>query len=181
MKFVIQRVTESTVCIDGTETAHIGKGLLVLVGIGRGDTREMADQYLKKLLGMRIFSDENGKTNVSLSDVQGELLLVSQFTLYADCRRGNRPSFVRAEAPEPAEALYDYLVARCREQVPVVKTGRFGADMKVTLVNDGPFTIILDEQSLGVSQKPVTQTKTDPPVKGTGGRPCSTTRNTTQS
>lgn len=160
MKFVIQRVAESTVCIDGTETVQIGKGLLVLVGIGRGDTREIADRYLKKLLGMRIFPDENGKTNRSLSDVAGELLLVSQFTLYADCRKGNRPGFARAEAPGPAEMLYDYVVDRCREQVPVVKTGRFGADMKVTLVNDGPFTIILDEQSLGIAQESGAQKKT---------------------
>lgn len=148
MKFVIQRVTEASVTIDGEVKGKIGQGFLVLIGVGKDDTREIADKYIKKLLGLRIFEDENGKTNLSLADVGGQLLLISQFTLYANCKKGNRPSFVDAGAPDQAEALYDYIVEECRKTVPVVQTGEFGADMKVTLLNDGPFTIILDEAIL---------------------------------
>lgn len=144
MKFVIQRVGQASVKVDGKIVGAIQKGYLVLIGVGREDTEADADKYLKKLLGLRIFEDEQGKTNLSLADVDGELLLVSQFTLYANCRKGNRPSFIEAGDPEQAERLYQYIVSRAREQVPVVETGVFGASMEVSLVNDGPFTILLE-------------------------------------
>lgn len=143
MKFVIQRVTECSVTVDGKVIGAIGKGFLVLIGAGREDTRANADALVKKMIGLRIFEDANGKTNLSLKDVDGSLLLVSQFTLYANCKKGNRPSFIEAGEPEMAEELYNYVIEECRKQVPVVETGSFGADMKVALVNDGPFTIIL--------------------------------------
>ena len=146
MKLVIQRVKHASVTVDGNVSGKIGKGFLVLIGIANSDTKEIADQYLKKLLNLRIFEDENGKTNLSLKDVNGELLLVSQFTLYADCRKGNRPSFINAGAPDMAEALYEYMIEACRKEIPVVETGIFGADMQVELLNDGPFTIVLDER-----------------------------------
>ncbi|MDY6287616.1 MAG: D-aminoacyl-tRNA deacylase [Bilifractor sp.] len=145
MRFVIQRVTSARVDIDGETVGSIGKGYMVLIGVGKDDTEETADKYLSKMLKLRIFEDENGKTNKSLADVNGELLLVSQFTLYADCRHGNRPGFTNAGAPEMAEKLYDYIVSEAKKTVPVVETGRFGADMQVSLVNDGPFTIILED------------------------------------
>ncbi|HCT91582.1 MAG TPA: D-tyrosyl-tRNA(Tyr) deacylase [Lachnospiraceae bacterium] len=145
MKFVIQRVTEASVTVAKKITGQIGKGLLVLIGVGESDTEEIADKYVRKLLNLRIFEDENGKTNLSLRDVNGELLLVSQFTLYANCRKGNRPSFIEAGAPEKAEALYNYIIAECQKQAPVVQTGVFGAEMEVSLINDGPFTVLFDE------------------------------------
>lgn len=145
MRFVIQRVTSAHVDIDGKTVGSIGKGYMVLIGVGRDDTEETADRYLSKMLKLRIFEDENGKTNRSLADVNGELLLVSQFTLYADCRHGNRPGFTNAGAPDMAEKLYEYIVSEAKKMVPVVETGRFGADMQVSLVNDGPFTIILED------------------------------------
>ena len=145
MKLVIQRVSEASVTVDGRTTGSIEKGFLVLIGVGQADTKEDADFYIRKMLGLRIFEDEQGKTNLSLRDVNGELLLVSQFTLYANCKKGNRPSFVDAGAPDMAEALYEYIIAECKKQVPVVECGEFGADMKVRLCNDGPFTVILDE------------------------------------
>ncbi len=148
MKFVIQRVSEASVTIDGEVRGKIDKGFVVLVGVGQGDTKEIADKYIKKLLNMRIFEDAEGKTNLALKDVDGQLLLISQFTLYANCKKGNRPSFVDAGAPDMAEALYDYIVDECRKVVPIVETGEFAADMKVALVNDGPFTVILDEAIL---------------------------------
>ena len=148
MKFVIQRVTEASVTIDGRVNGQIGKGFLVFIGVGQEDTKEIADKFIKKLIGLRIFDDEDGKTNLALKDVDGQLLLVSQFTLYANCKKGNRPSFVEAGAPQQAEELYEYIIEECRKQVPVVETGEFGADMKVSLLNDGPFTIILDEKIL---------------------------------
>lgn len=144
MKFVIQRVTEASVTVEGKTIGEIGKGFLVLIGVGKEDTRETADKYLKKMIGLRIFEDAEGKTNLSLKDVGGELLLVSQFTLYANCKKGNRPSFVEAGDPEQAEALYNYIVEEAKKQVNVVQTGSFGADMKVSLLNDGPFTILLE-------------------------------------
>ena len=147
MRLVIQRVTHASVTVDQEVIGKIEKGFLVLMGVGASDDEAMADKYLKKMLGLRIFEDENGKTNLSLKDVGGELLLVSQFTLYADCRHGNRPGFTQAGAPDHAEKLYEYMLARCRETVPVVEHGKFGADMKVELCNDGPFTIILDENT----------------------------------
>ncbi|MCR4652290.1 MAG: D-tyrosyl-tRNA(Tyr) deacylase [Eubacterium sp.] len=144
MKFVIQRVTDASVTVEGKTIGEIGKGFLVLIGVGKEDTRETADKYLKKMIGLRIFEDAEGKTNLSLKDVGGELLLVSQFTLYANCKKGNRPSFVEAGDPEQAEDLYNYIVEEAKKQVNVVQTGSFGADMKVSLLNDGPFTILLE-------------------------------------
>ena len=124
------------------------KGLLVFIGVGNNDTREIADKYLKKLIGLRIFEDADGKTNLSLADINGELLMVSQFTLYADCKRGNRPGFSNAGAPDIANELYEYMLSEAAKKVPIVQHGIFGADMKVSLENDGPFTIILDEAIL---------------------------------
>lgn len=144
MKFVIQRVTEASVTIDGEVTGAIKQGYLVLIGVGKNDTKADADKLVKKMIGLRIFADENGKTNLSLKDVGGALLLVSQFTLYANCTKGNRPSFVDAGDPDQAMELYQYIVDQCRQQVPSVETGQFGAEMKVSLCNDGPFTIILE-------------------------------------
>ncbi len=148
MRFVIQVVSKADVTIDDKIKGSIGKGFLVLVGVGQEDDEGIADKMVKKLLGLRIFPDDEGKTNLSLKDVDGELLVISQFTLYADCRKGNRPSFVRAGAPAEAERLYNYVVKKCAESVPKVDTGEFGADMKVSLVNEGPFTIILDSSEL---------------------------------
>ncbi|MCI9212907.1 MAG: D-tyrosyl-tRNA(Tyr) deacylase [Ruminococcus sp.] len=148
MRFVIQRVTRSSVSVDGTTIGKIGKGFLVLIGISQEDTQETADKLVKKMTGLRIFEDENGKTNLSLADVGGALLLISQFTLYANCKKGNRPSFTEAGSPEKANALYEYIIQACREKVPVVETGSFGAEMEVSLVNDGPFTILLDSEKM---------------------------------
>ncbi len=148
MRFVIQRVSHASVKVDGNETGSIEKGFLVLIGIEEKDTKDIADKMIKKLIGMRIFEDENGKTNLALSDVGGSLLLVSQFTLYADCKKGNRPSFTRAGGQAMAEEMYEYIVSECRKQVNNVQVGVFGADMKVELLNDGPFTIILDSTEL---------------------------------
>jgi D-tyrosyl-tRNA(Tyr) deacylase len=148
MKFLIQRVTGASVSVDGEVIGQIGKGLLVLVGIAREDDGQVADKLVRKLVGLRIFEDQAGKTNLSLTDVDGQLLLISQFTLYADCRRGNRPGFTNAGSPEKADALYEYVIAKCKESVPVVERGRFGADMKVSLTNDGPFTVMLDSDEL---------------------------------
>ena len=148
MKLVVQRVLQAEVQVDGQSIGKINRGLLVFVGVGKEDTKEIADKYLKKLLGLRIFEDENGKTNLSLKDVDGEVLLVSQFTLYANCKKGNRPSFIEAGKPDMAEKMYEYIISRCKEQVTVVERGKFGADMKVSLVNDGPFTIVLDSEKL---------------------------------
>lgn len=148
MKLVIQRVNHAEVKVDGELVGAIKKGFLVLIGVGQSDTKEIADKYLKKMLGLRIFEDEAGKTNLSLSDVNGELLMVSQFTLYANCKKGNRPSFIEAGAPDLANDLYEYMIAQAKNYVPVVEHGIFGADMKVSLENDGPFTVILDEAIL---------------------------------
>ncbi len=148
MKFIIQRVSSANVKVDGQIVGDIRKGFLVLIGIGQDDSKEIADKLIKKMLGLRIFEDENGKTNLSLSDVDGNLLLISQFTLYADCKKGNRPSFVKAAGPDMAEELYDYIIAECKRSFPNVQKGIFGADMKVELLNDGPFTIILDSLDL---------------------------------
>lgn len=144
MKLVLQRVLSASVEVDNKVTGSIENGYLVLLGVGEGDTREDADRLAAKMINLRIFSDENDKINLSLSDVSGQLLIVSQFTLYADCRKGNRPNFIAAAKPDAANELYEYFVSICREKVPVVETGIFGADMKVSLVNDGPFTVILE-------------------------------------
>lgn len=148
MKFLIQRVTEASVVIEGQEIAKIGRGYLVLIGACDADTEETAAKMVRKMLALRIFADETGKTNLALQDVQGSLLLVSQFTLYADCRKGNRPSFLKAGSPSHAEELYRTVVRICREAGYPVQTGSFGADMQVRLCNDGPFTIFLDSAEL---------------------------------
>lgn len=148
MKFVIQRVTDANVSVDGKVVGKIGKGFMVLIGIAGTDTVEIADKMIKKLIGMRIFEDENGKTNLALNDVGGELLLISQFTLYSDCKKGNRPSFVNAGAPDMADEMYQYIISQCKKEIDVVEKGIFGADMKVSLVNDGPFTIVLDSDEI---------------------------------
>ena len=176
MRFVIQRVSSAQVSVDEQVVGKIGYGFVVLIGISEEDitvpqvsvcdafanekkealpemglgegSRKIADKMVKKLLGMRIFPDENGKTNLSLAEVGGQLLLISQFTLYADCKKGNRPSFTKAGNPVMAEALYEYIIARCEEETGKVEKGIFGAEMKVSLVNEGPFTIILDSDGL---------------------------------
>ena len=148
MRFVIQRVTEASVTIDGDISGKIGKGYLVLIGVADTDTKEIADKMIRKMIGLRIFEDEQGKTNLSLADVDGGLLLVSQFTLYANCKRGNRPSFIEAGKPDMANEMYEYIIEKCRESVDEVQTGEFGAYMKVQLLNDGPFTILLDSDQL---------------------------------
>ncbi|MCI5872294.1 MAG: D-aminoacyl-tRNA deacylase [Clostridiales bacterium] len=148
MKFVIQRVTSASCTVDGQVTGSIEKGFLVLIGVSDSDTREIADKMTKKLLGLRIFEDADGKTNLSLADVSGSLLLISQFTLYADCKKGNRPSFINAGKPDMANEMYEYIIAECKKNVPIVEKGIFGADMKIQLLNDGPFTIILDSAEI---------------------------------
>ena len=144
MKMLIQRDTHASVEVEGKICGSIGQGFLVLLGVGQGDTREIADKYVKKMTSLRIFEDENGKTNLSLDQVGGEVLLISQFTLYANCRKGNRPSFIEAGDPAEAEALYEYVIEKTREVVPKVEKGVFGAEMKVDLLNDGPFTVMLE-------------------------------------
>lgn len=144
MRAILTRVNAASVTIDHEVVGQIGKGFLILLGFGPNDTEKECRYLAEKALGLRIFEDENGKTNLSLKDVNGELLLVSQFTLYADCSHGNRPSFINAGKPELAKELYEYIIDECKKQVPVVETGEFGADMKVALENDGPFTIVLD-------------------------------------
>lgn len=146
MKLVIQRVNHASVKVDDKIIGAINQGYLVLLGIADTDTAEMLPKYVDKLINLRIFADENGKTNLSIADVKGELLIVSQFTLYADCKKGNRPSFTKAGKPDHANALYEEFVRLCREKVTKVETGSFGADMKVSLENDGPFTIVWDSE-----------------------------------
>ncbi len=148
MKFVIQRVNHASLSIDRKERAHIEKGLLVFIGISETDTKEIADVMVRKLTHMRIFEDEDGKTNLDLQAVSGNILLVSQFTLYANCKKGNRPSFTHAAKPDLAIPLYEYIIENVRDVFPDVQTGEFGADMKIELLNDGPFTIVLDSEQL---------------------------------
>ena len=143
MKFVSQ----ASVSVEGNCVGKIQKGFLVFVGIGKEDTKEIADQYIKKMVQLRIFQDENGKTNLSLTDVGGEVLIISQFTLYANCRKGNRPSFFDAGEPQMAEELYKYIIKKTKETISVVESGEFGAMMQVSLVNEGPFTIVFDENT----------------------------------
>lgn len=144
MKMVIQRVNEASVTVDGQMVGAINKGFLVFLGVGQGDSKEQADKLVKKMTGLRIFADDEDKINLSLNDVGGEVLIVSQFTLYADCKKGYRPSFVNAGAPDVAEELYEYVISETKKVIPKVEKGVFGADMKIALVNDGPFTIILE-------------------------------------
>lgn len=148
MKFVIQRVSEAACRVDNEITGQISKGFMVLIGVSNEDTAAIADKMVKKLLGLRIFEDAEGKTNLSLNDVDGQLLLISQFTLYADCKKGNRPSFINAGKPDMANEMYEYIISKCKEQIPVVERGVFGAHMHISLVNDGPFTIVLDSKEI---------------------------------
>ena len=148
MKFVIQRVTHAELTIEGKQTAAINNGLFILCGIAQTDTEEIADKMVKKACSLRIFEDSEGKTNLSLADVEGELMIVSQFTLYADCKKGNRPSFFKAGSPDMASALYDHIIEEASKYFPEVERGVFGADMKIELQNDGPFTIVLDSEEI---------------------------------
>lgn len=148
MRLVIQRVKEASVSVDNTIIGSINKGFMVLLGVNDTDTTEIADKMVQKLLNLRIFEDENGKTNLDIKTVLGDLLIISQFTLYADCRKGNRPSFVKAGNPEMANKLYEYVISKCKEQISNVEHGEFGAHMEVSLVNDGPFTIVLDSDEI---------------------------------
>jgi D-tyrosyl-tRNA(Tyr) deacylase len=148
MRIIIQRVLEAKVTVEGNCIGSIGKGYLILLGVGAEDTKEIADRYIDKIIKLRIFADENGKTNLSLQDVRGEVLVVSQFTLYADCKKGNRPDFIHAGDAVKANELYEYVLSSMKERLGKVESGEFGADMKVSLINDGPFTIILDERIL---------------------------------
>ena len=144
MKLVIQRVKKASVTVDDQCIGRIGHGLLVLLGVGASDTETEVEKYVNKLVKLRIFQDENDKTNLSLLDVKGELLVISQFTLYADCHKGNRPSFIQAGPPDMANHLYEEFLRQCRRQIERVECGQFGADMLVSLENDGPFTIVLE-------------------------------------
>jgi len=148
MRTVVQRVTHASVKVDGQTIGEIGKGFLILLGVAEEDDEAIADKMADKICRLRIFEDENGKTNLSLADVSGEILVVSQFTLYADCKKGNRPSFVKAGNPEKANRLYEYFMKRCQTHVQTVEHGQFRADMKVELLNDGPFTLMLDSKEL---------------------------------
>lgn len=148
MKFVIQRVSSASCTVDGQVTGAIQQGFLVFIGVSQEDTTAIADKMMKKLLGLRIFEDTQGKTNCSLQDVGGSLLLISQFTLYADCKKGNRPSFTKAGNPQTAERLYEYTIDGCKAQIQTVETGIFGAHMQISLINDGPFTIVLDSDEI---------------------------------
>lgn len=148
MKLVIQRVKHASVEADGICLGKIGQGIMVLLGIGQEDTKEIAEKMFQKMIKLRIFSDEDGKTNLSLSDIKGELMVISQFTLYANCRKGNRPSFIEAAKPELATELYEYFLELGKKYLGRVEKGEFGADMKVSLLNDGPFTIVLDSDEI---------------------------------
>jgi D-tyrosyl-tRNA(Tyr) deacylase len=148
MKIVLQRVTHASVTVDGETVGAIEKGFLLLLGVADSDTREIADKLVDKISKLRIFEDENGKTNLSLADAAGEVLVVSQFTLYADCKKGNRPSFAKAGKPETARTLYEYVVERFKEKFGRVEHGSFGAHMEVELSNDGPFTLVLDSNEI---------------------------------
>lgn len=145
MRVVIQRVIKSSVSINNKEVARIGKGFLILLGISKDDNFEKANYIIRKIYNLRVFSDENDKMNLSIQDINGELLIVSQFTLYADCKKGNRPSFINAALPEEAEKIYEYFINECKKNKLKVETGKFGADMKVEIMNDGPVTIILED------------------------------------
>ena len=148
MRFVLQRVLEAKVDVDGKTVGQIGKGYLLLVGVSNEDNKEIADKMIEKVSRLRIFKDNEGKTNLSINDVGGEMLVVSQFTLYADCRKGNRPSFTDAGSPTLANELYEYIIEKCQELFKKTEHGIFGADMKVSLVNDGPFTVVLDSKEI---------------------------------
>ena len=148
MRAVIQRVTNASVAIESSVVGEIRKGYLILLGVGQDDGEAEIERLWSKIFKLRIFEDENGKTNRSLADVDGQVLIVSQFTLYANCKKGNRPSFTGAGAPDQAERLYEQFIERAKRDVEKVETGRFGANMSVSLTNDGPFTIVLDTDDL---------------------------------
>ena len=148
MRFLVQRVSQASVTVEDQTIGSIGKGFLVLAGISGTDTKEIEDKMIRKLIGLRIFEDQNGKTNLDIKTVNGQLLIISQFTLYADCKKGNRPSFIHAGAPDMANQLYQYIIQQCRQEIEVVEEGSFGAEMKVSLLNDGPFTIWLDSDEI---------------------------------
>ena len=148
MKFVIQRVSNASVRVEDKVIGRIGKGFLILLGVSASDSEEIADKMVNKMIRLRIFEDENDKTNLSIRDVGGELLIISQFTLYADCKKGNRPSFINAGKPEDANRLYEYVIRKCREEIALVEHGEFGAHMEVSLVNYGPFTVVLDSDEI---------------------------------
>lgn len=148
MRFLVQRVKKASVSVDGEVIGSIGKGLLVFVGVRDDDTEQIADKLTDKLSRLRIFEDQDGKTNLSVADVGGSFLVISQFTLYADMRRGNRPSFVRAGAPDMANELYEYVLKRLKDMGFETQHGSFGADMKVELLNDGPFTVMMDSDEI---------------------------------
>ena len=150
MKFVIQRVLEASCEVDSQITGKINQGFCVFIGVSDTDTKQIADKMIQKLIGLRIFSDSEEKINLSLKDVNGSLLLISQFTLYANCRKGNRPSFTEAGKPDFAKEMYEYMISECKKQIPNVQTGIFGAAMTISLVNDGPFTIILNSDDLAI-------------------------------
>ena len=147
MRLVIQRVKEASCLIDNKKVSSIGQGYMVLLGVSDTDTKETADKMIKKLINLRIFEDENGKTNLSIENVNGEIMVISQFTLYANCKKGNRPSFVDAGGPTKAHELYEYVIAKIKESGINVASGEFGADMQISLINDGPFTIYLDSDA----------------------------------
>ena len=148
MRFVVQRVKEASVSVNQEVIGKIGHGLLVFVGVSDTDNQQIADKMIDKLTKLRIFDDEEGKTNLAASDVEGEFLIISQFTLYADCRKGNRPSFVKAGKPDIANSLYEYIISQIKKKGFHTEHGSFGADMKVSLLNDGPFTVILDSAEI---------------------------------
>lgn len=148
MKIVLQRVLQAKVEVAGETVGEIGKGYLLLLGVSNEDNKDIADKMIEKISRLRIFEDENGKTNLSIDQVDGEVLVVSQFTLYADCRKGNRPSFTNAGSPDRANELYEYIVERCKGLFKKTQHGVFGADMQVSLVNDGPFTLVLDSEEI---------------------------------
>ena len=148
MKFVLQRVLNAQVEVDKKIVGKIGKGYLLFVGVTADDNTEIADKMIEKVVRLRIFEDENGKTNLSIDQVSGEILVISQFTLCADCKKGNRPSFINAGAPQMAQELYEHILKRCEELFKNTEKGIFGADMKVSLTNDGPFTLVLDSNEI---------------------------------
>lgn len=148
MRFVIQRVKKASVSVEGKIVGKIDKGFMVLIGISQEDNEEIADKMVRKLINLRVFTDENDKMNLNINSINGELLLVSQFTLYANCKEGNRPAFIEAAKPNLANELYEYIISECKNKVNIVQSGIFGAKMEVDLVNDGPVTIILDSEKI---------------------------------
>ena len=148
MKMVVQRVKEASCVIDNEVKSSINQGYMVLLGVSDDDNKEIADKMVKKLINLRIFEDDNGKTNLSIDKIKGEIMIISQFTLYANCKKGNRPSFIEAGSPDMANELYEYVIDKIKSEGIKAASGEFGADMKISLINDGPFTICLDSNEL---------------------------------